>query len=238
MIEIQQAQRDTTVLKNAYDDLYTVSSTEQPVSYYDWILRKLNPKAGSVLLDVCCGSGKLAERAIQRQVAAIATDFSAVAVHQASGPACISDAMQLPFRDNAFDYVVNLGSLEHLLDMGAGIREMARVLHPNGQCCLLVPNLFGLLWTVRYARFTGELYEDHQPLQRYGTRGEWERLLLANGLHPQRVIGYELPPPDSLRMWLEYGRAFWMKLLPHMVARFIPVNIASMLVFFCTKASR
>lgn len=235
MIEIRHTDKQASALKEAYESLYTTSTTEHAQSYYLWILKQLKPRAGGALLDVCCGTGKLAELARANGIRAIGADFSFIALRQCTAPVAVADALRLPFASDAFDYVVCLGSLEHLVEMNAGVREMARVLKPGGEACVLVPNTFGLLWTVRYAKWTGEIAEDDQPLQRYATRGEWQRLLTNNGLQVSRVIGYELPPPISLKMWREYIRDPWMKLLPLALWRFIPVNIASMLVFFCQK---
>jgi len=46
----------------------------------------------------------------------------------------------LCFRDRSFDYVTCLGSLEHFLDMGQGLREMQRVAKPDALLCVMVPN--------------------------------------------------------------------------------------------------
>jgi SAM-dependent methyltransferase len=237
MIEIRHADKDETQLQQAYDRIYKEGTLEHEKSYYRWILKQLRTRPGSRLLDVCCGTGKLADLARQERIFAFGADFSHVAVQQATSPMCVSDALELPFADQTFDYVVNLGSLEHLSDMRLGVREMARVLKPSGDCCVLVPNTFGLLWTIRVAKWTGEIDDDGQPLQRYGTRGEWQRLLNANGLVVRRVIGYELPPPNSARMWKDYLANPWMKLIPLLMWRFIPINLASMFVFFCGKSS-
>jgi len=44
----------------------------------------------------------------------------------------LGDAEHLPYRDNAFDAVVNFGIIHHLPDWRAGIAEVARVLRPGG----------------------------------------------------------------------------------------------------------
>ena len=235
MIEIQHTEHDSRALRLAYDTFYRHTTTEHDQSYYRWILDHLQPRAGSTMLDICCGTGKLAELARARNVDAAGIDFSFVALQQAHAPVAVSDAEQLPFLDAAFDYVVNLGSLEHLADMEAGVAEMTRVLKPGGVCCVLVPNTFGLLWTIRRAKQIGDIDDDGQPLQRYGTRLQWQAILERGGLQVQHVIGYELPPPRTLQQWVTYVRNPWYRLFPLMLWRFVPVNLASMLVYFCTR---
>lgn len=236
MIEIRHTEKSNAALRSAYDELYRQGSTEHLRSYYRWILKQLAPCPGSRLLDVACGTGALVDEARRQGLQASGVDFSAVALRSYPAPLAAADAAALPFADASFDYVVNLGSLEHLVDMEQGVREMARVLHPAGSCCVLVPNTFGLFWTIRHALCTGDIADDGQPLQRYATRRQWERVLEGNGLRVERVIGYELPPPETLRQWLRYARTFRNRFLPALLGPHIPVNLASMLVFLCRKA--
>ena len=51
------------------------------------------------------------------------------------------DLMALGFGDNAFDLILMTDVLEHVLDLGAALSEMARVLKPGGAIVLTVPVL-------------------------------------------------------------------------------------------------
>jgi SAM-dependent methyltransferase len=237
MIEIRHTTKDSTALRKAYDVLYGQSTTEHSGNYYRWILNELRPRSGSSLLDVCCGTARLAEEARKLQVQATGSDFSVVALSNSSAPVAVADAEHLPYPNNTFDYVVNLGSLEHLVHIEQGIAEMVRVLRPGGVCCVLVPNTFGLFWTIRHAYHTGDIADDGQPLQRYGTRQQWQRLLEVKGFYVERVIGYEVPPPETVRQWLGTLRRFRYHFLPAALRPYIPVNLASMLVYFCRKSA-
>ena len=105
----------------------------------------------------------------------------------------VSDGAHLPFHDESFDFVTSIGSLEHYLDMERGIHEMARVLKPGGQACVLVPNVFSLTWNVLRVWRTGDLADDDgQPIQRFATRKAWSRLIEDNGLQVFRVLGLGL----------------------------------------------
>lgn len=235
MIEL----RHTDETRAAYDDVYAGGEMPQHwLSYYRWILRQIAPRPGARLLDVCCGNGQLMQVARTAGLDAAGVDFSQVAVGNASayGPAWVGDGQSLPVPSRAFDYVVNLGSLEHFEDMAAGVREMTRVLKDNGTCCILVPNTFGLLWTITHARKTGEVFDDLvQPLQRYASLEQWRRLLEANGLVVQRVVGYELPPPETFDQVLAYIRRPRLYLLKWLLWPFVPITLASMFVFICKK---
>lgn len=53
------------------------------------------------------------------------------------------DASQLQFPDGAFDAVFSVATFEHILDLPAALREMARVLKPGG----IVYSNFGPIWS-------------------------------------------------------------------------------------------
>ena len=50
----------------------------------------------------------------------------------------------LPFKDGTFDRVVCMSSLDHYADPAKGMREMARVLKPDGRVIIAVVNYHGL----------------------------------------------------------------------------------------------
>jgi SAM-dependent methyltransferase len=52
----------------------------------------------------------------------------------------IADGRKLPFGDRAFHSIVTLETLEHIDDDAAYVRELARVLHPDGTMVLSTPN--------------------------------------------------------------------------------------------------
>jgi SAM-dependent methyltransferase len=204
-----------------------------------WLLNLIHPRPGSSLLDVACGDGALLAVARSEGVKGYGVDISDQAVRLAcrtlgAGVAVAGDGESLPYPDGAFDYVTNIGSLEHYLDMERGAREMARVLKPGGLACILLPNAFGLTWSVWHAWRTGELSDDgYQPLQRYGTRRAWQTLLENNGLNVQRTVGYEQNWPrtaDERRFYLARPKEFLLLLL----SPFIPVNLARCFVYLCT----
>jgi SAM-dependent methyltransferase len=226
--------------QQAYNTIYAKHGIDQRDSFYLWFLDQVVRYGRGRLLDVSCGEGSFIRFARRAGFATIGIDFSAVALQKAqrrvpSTVLALANAQQLPFADNSFDVVTNIGSLEHYFDPAQGVREMARVLRPSGVALVLLPNAFGLFGNITHVLRHGEVYDDGQPLQRYATRASWERLLQYNGLIPGRVIGYEREAPrtlDDLR-WLLRRPSKIARLL---LSRFVPVNLGNMLIFVCHKA--
>lgn len=238
MIEIRHPSTAATDTRTAYDAIYSDAGlTLQDDSFFAWVIELCQPQRGRRVLDVCCGLGTSLSIARRYGLEPVGVDFSRPAIQHAQqhGAAWVGDAEQLPVATASFDYVINLGSLEHLEDMAQGVREMARVLKPDGKCVVMVPNTFGHFWTIWYAGLTGEVFDDGQPLQRYGTSQQWKRLLEANGLQVQEILPYELPPPRTLRQWATYLRKP-KRYLPKLLGKYyLPVHLASMFVFRCTR---
>jgi SAM-dependent methyltransferase len=233
-------EKQTQQSRRAYNDLYSSSSLSQIDSYYLWLLERFALPAGGRLLDVSCGAGELVSLARQHGVEAVGVDISEVVAHtaqrraQGTGRFVVGAGETLPFGEASFDYVSNIGSLEHFLDPAAGVREMARVLRPSGLAFVLVPNTFSLLTNIWHAFRTGETSIDDQPLQRYGSRADWTTVLAANGLQPRQVIKYERIWPRVPGDWRYYfGKPKQLARL--LAAPFIPVNLAFCFLFICQK---
>jgi|YNPNPStandDraft_1061719.scaffolds.fasta_scaffold18643_4 ubiquinone/menaquinone biosynthesis C-methylase UbiE len=236
MIEI----RHQTDLRTKYDSIYQGQYINQMESFFIWIQEILKVTRGSLFLDISTGRGRMVKVAARRGVRAYGIDFSMNACRIASqvspGRIICSDAQYLPFADASFDFVTNLGSLEHLDDMSKGVREIVRVLKDDGWVCITVPNTFGLFWNVQVAWRTGDVDDDGQPIQRYGTRKQWEKLLQENGLEIVRVYGYEhehAPP----RTWFDLKRYCFrpFRIMRMLLSGVLPVNMAGQFVFICKK---
>jgi SAM-dependent methyltransferase len=238
-LEIRLSQTDPDT-KAAYDNLYAAEGLSQIPSFYHWLLGRLRlPQQGS-LLDVSCGAGEVIELVARRGLQATGVDISYLAARSAYQRAyprasvATSAGEQLPFPAETFDFVTNIGSLEHFLDPGAGVREMARVLRPGGKAYILVPNTFSLLTNVWIAYRQGRVSIDDQPLQRYGTRADWSMVIEKNGLCIERTIKYERPWP---RLAVDYG--YYLRrpkeALRLLVSPFVPLNLAFCFLFLCVK---
>ncbi|GAC1467570.1 MAG: bifunctional demethylmenaquinone methyltransferase/2-methoxy-6-polyprenyl-1,4-benzoquinol methylase UbiE [Chamaesiphon sp.] len=107
--------------------------------------------SGDVCLDVCCGSGDLAQQ-LARQVGAtgevFGVDFSpeqlAIARHRCQSQYPIppiswveADALNLPFDDNFFDAATMGYGLRNVTDIPQCLQELHRVLKPSAKAAIL-----------------------------------------------------------------------------------------------------
>ncbi len=229
---IELRHRETTAA-GAYEKMYRHRGLGRGRRFVDRLLRWLDVQPGLRLLDVACGEGALVSRAQELGLEAHGVDFALAALRRATGGhLVVADGELLPYPDNAFDRVASIGSLEHYQRPLVGARELARVLRPDGRALVLLPNAFGLRWNVAYVWRHGDVCDDGQPIQRYGTVGQWSHLLRNAGLVVHRVIGYE-GELEGRRLLASLAHpTHW--LVP--LARWLPVNACSLLVFVCGKS--
>ncbi len=238
-VEIRLIEQDDKV-RRAYDTLYEQESLAQFESFYLWLFDQLRlPKSGT-LLDVSCGSGEVIRLAAQRGLRATGIDISEVVARKAQSNAppqasvSVSNGERLPFPDGCFDFVTNIGSLEHFVEPAQGAREMARVLRPGGEAFVLLPNTFSVMniWiALRQGRTSADPF---QPIQRYGARADWVHLLEANGLAVRHTLKYERVWPRNRADWGFYLRR--PKEALHLLAvPFVPLNLAWCFLFTCER---
>jgi SAM-dependent methyltransferase len=132
------------------------------------------------ILDVGCGTGANLQM-LGRFGAAEGVDVSTDALDfcRARGLAEVKQgaAESLPFTDASFDLVTGLDVVEHLDDDVAGLREIRRVLRPDGRAVLFVP-AFMFLWGVQ---------DDISHHRRRYTLTELKQKLRAAGLTVERA---------------------------------------------------
>ncbi|MEA3377653.1 MAG: methyltransferase domain-containing protein, partial [Chloroflexota bacterium] len=136
--------------------------------------------------------------------------------------------------DNAFHYVTNLGSLEHYPDIPRGVREMVRVLKPDGRAAILLPNsyyLADILWQVWR---TGYGPSHQQPLERFATVGEWSDILSEGGIDILRIHAYNFLFPVRRKDWQWYRRRP-RRFLNLLIAPFVPFNLSYCHLFIGQK---
>ena len=130
-----------------YDLMNTLMSFGLDKGWRKKAVQTVEAKPGMNIVDVCCGTGQLSlELAMTVGTAGHITglDFSQNMLEKArehvSGSSYQSiidliqgDAMNLPFKDNAFDGATVGWGLRNLPDLEKGIREMIRVVKPGGK---------------------------------------------------------------------------------------------------------
>ena len=243
MIEIRHKHIDSVADEiNAYNQIYEGKGIRHLDSFYMWILSLLPAQPGQRLLDVSSGEGSLGYFARRRGLRAYGVDFSFAALKTGVQDydfrlVCVSNAECLPLPDRSFDFVTNIGSVEHYFDPAIAIREMSRVLKPGGVACILLPNAFSLFGNVKYVWQVGDVFDDGQPLQRYNTRLGWQHLLAENGLHSFKILKYEREWPRTFKDGWWYLRRP-LKTLKLFVSFLIPVNLANSIVYLCRSEAR
>lgn len=119
-------------------------------SFVERIVKAL-PNTHPRILDVGCGTGANLEM-LSQFGSAEGVDVSAEALEfcQTRGLTNVrlGEAEHLPYEDDSFDLVTGLDVVEHLDDDVGGLKEMKRVLRPNGRALLFVP-AFMFLWGVQ-----------------------------------------------------------------------------------------
>ena len=154
-------------------------------------VRALGLPAGSVVLDVACGTGDLSRIAAHQGMRVVGLDLSFGMLRAApAGPVLVeADALRLPIADGGADGLTCGFALRNVTDLAAALREMARVLRPGGRLALL------------------EVDEPTGPLMRLGHRIWFERAVPLIGAalsdaeayrYLPRSVAY-LPPPGRLR---------------------------------------
>jgi demethylmenaquinone methyltransferase/2-methoxy-6-polyprenyl-1,4-benzoquinol methylase len=136
--------------------------------------RKTARTFGSILsrqdarvLDLCCGTGDMTfalSRAAGKSAAKIlGVDFSHAMLQRANDKSAgtllrwvEADALRLPFPDGQFDLITAAFGFRNLADYDAGLREMVRLLRPDGECGILdfgePQGLVGKLYRVYFKR--------------------------------------------------------------------------------------
>ncbi|GAB4365342.1 MAG: bifunctional demethylmenaquinone methyltransferase/2-methoxy-6-polyprenyl-1,4-benzoquinol methylase UbiE [Elainellaceae cyanobacterium] len=135
----------------AYDRLNDWLSLGQHRIWKQMAVQWSNPQPGDVCLDVCCGSGDLAQL-LARQVGSTGQvyglDFStaqlAIARERANQTFTFlpitwieGDALQLPFEANQFDAATMGYGLRNVVDILGSLKELHRVLKPGSKAAIL-----------------------------------------------------------------------------------------------------
>jgi SAM-dependent methyltransferase len=200
-----------------------------PEGYDEGSARLLGDVAGRDVLEVGCGAAQCARWAVTQGARAFGLDLSlrqlqhARRINEETGiavPVVSATATDLPFADHCFDIAFSaFGALQFILDAGAAVREVARVLRAGGRFAFSVthpirwsmpddPTREGLVVTSSYFDRTPYVEEDESGtaayVEHHRTLGDWVRILDAAGFRLTDLIEPEWPEGHD-RVWGGWG---------------------------------
>lgn len=225
---------------DTYNMIYNESNRllEMP-SFYNWVLDQLNPEPNKKLLDIATGLGTLPKIAKDRNLFTVGVDISRKAIKQAkffvNCPFFVCDGEKLSFSSESFDYITNLGCLEHFVNPSDGIQEIYRVLKDDGKAAIYLPNSYYLVDIIRNVVLKGYGPSHNQPIERFATVNEWADLIKLYGFSIKKILKYNILFPRSRDDW-SYIRMRPKRLIASLLSPFIPFNLSYSFLYICEKS--
>ena len=145
MPEAPKVRRLFARIATRYDRTNDVLSLGLHRNWRRHVVQQAGVSAGSLVLDVCCGTGDVAIALANAGATVVGVDFCAEMLEPArrkgralSRPRYVAgDALALPFPDRHFDVATVAFGIRNVADPVAGLREMARVCRPGGRVVVL-----------------------------------------------------------------------------------------------------
>jgi len=160
------------------------------------------------LLDLCCGDGFICSLICQDGAEA-GCDLSLDTLKQAQrrgqyhNIACADVTKGIPFRDSSFCSVVSNSSLEHVSDISATLREIARVLKPGGKLYATFGSNFAYEWWC-FGHQARNCYIGFQPVYNYFPLEGWKERMGVVGLEVVAHQYYLSKAATRLLCFLDY----------------------------------
>lgn len=181
----------TILIRTAEAELLSVLSMERPI------------------LDLCCGDGYFASL-IRPEGMDAGCDFSKDALKQAEVRkqyrrlVWADVTKEIPFPNASFQTIVSNSSLEHVVDIDAALRELARILKLGGKLIFTLGSNYAYEWWPLSEKAKQE-YLDFQPVHNYFSLEEWQRRLAVVGLEVVEHQYYLDKVAARRLMWLDYN---------------------------------
>ncbi|MCP6726931.1 MAG: class I SAM-dependent methyltransferase [Patescibacteria group bacterium] len=145
----------------------------------DPVLKKLNVRSGERVLEIGCNKGMLLRKLQKRNVDAIGIDVNKKAVQKKVVDEVYEmNAENLKFKNESFDKIYSVHTIEHIPNLKKAFKEMDRVLKPGGRIVLIYPAepIRGLFVVLR------ALFVYGNPLK--------ARKIHLHKLNPKKIKGY------------------------------------------------
>jgi ubiquinone/menaquinone biosynthesis C-methylase UbiE len=191
---------------------------------WNWLTRELaNISPSPRVLDIGCGTGSLLQALSPRIGKSVGVDISRGMIDEANRSQNteqlsfnLIDGPHLPFADDSFDVVTSFLSFRYL-DWDPIIREIARVLTPNGR--FLLVDMVEKPWDLRVSplllrgflrtaksRFSGG--RQHRALREMVSKKEWKQMVATNPIRAEHEYRWYLESrfPGSQLMTLDVTR--------------------------------
>jgi SAM-dependent methyltransferase len=149
-------------------------------------------------------------------------------------------AEQLPLPDASADYCVNLGSLEHMADPLAALRDMRRVMKPTAKAMVIVPNAYyvGTVW--RVMTYGDAEDQGQEGVTEFRTVNGWTAMFKQagfdisgpRGYNGEHHIAWYFHRPDGAITERERN---WRAVLNTFVKPIIPLNLSQCFVYFLRR---
>ncbi len=174
--------------------------------YHAWWTDRMTSKVSldGRILDNGCGLGLLAEQiSADRLVGLDISSEMLTRARQTYDNLVLGNSQELPFRDGSFDVAFCRSLLHHLPEPETAVREMHRVLRPNGQIVLADTNASLLSTLPRRIAYSGDHFsDDHKNLNRRMLEGYLTPHFTIDEIEYFGYIAYPLMGfPDMVRVF-------------------------------------
>jgi ubiquinone/menaquinone biosynthesis C-methylase UbiE len=210
------------------NDVMTFFNAHKPKSApgnVELALAQTTARAGDIVIDVCCGSGRLTSLAAERGLKAYGVDISTRYIGKdASGGATfvVADMMAIPFPAGCASVVYCVDSLQYAADVEGALVEMGRLLRPGGQLIFSTQNTYNLagIKKVILEKLTGHVWSPWlaHPIEHAVTYPWLMRALERRGFEVeyvrgrQHLIAWVSLLPGFIRHWSPWPDKSWRSL--------------------------
>ncbi|MDF1498143.1 MAG: class I SAM-dependent methyltransferase [Patescibacteria group bacterium] len=129
-----------TLYNKKFSDIASKTPRIRKILHFKKILKLLDPKKNDIILDVGCNKGSLVKalRDFSNEIYGCDINREAIINSDIDGLKVIS-IEKIDYNDNFFDKIVSSHVIEHIEDLKKTIKEIERVLKPNGICIFIYP---------------------------------------------------------------------------------------------------